>query len=59
MLLMQKSLLYKLGLGGDKWGDDFNKSAIFVKSSTPSVYIGGLSKLNEAQLRKTKTFGRQ
>lgn len=44
MHLMQKSPLFKLGLGGDKCGDNFHMSNVFVKASTPSVCVGDSSK---------------
>lgn len=44
ILLIQKSLLCKLGLRGDKCGGNFNKFNAFVNGSTSNYCVGKSSK---------------
>lgn len=44
ILLVQKCLLWKLGLGGDNYRGKFNKLNIFVQASTFSACAGKSSK---------------
>lgn len=57
MLLLQKSLLCKLGIGGNKCECNYNKLNIFIKASSSSVCIGESNK-QEAKLKDAKAFGK-
>lgn len=58
MLLMQKRLLCKLTLGGESCGWNLKKFNTFGKASTPNVCVSESNKLNGAQVRYTKAFGK-
>lgn len=56
---MQKSLLCKLSLRGERCRGNFSKSNVFVKASAHCVCVDELSKPKRAQVRKTKAFRKQ
>lgn len=57
MLLVQKSISWKLDLRGDKCRGSFNKFNTFVKAFTSSACVGEYSKQG-AQLKDIRAFGR-